>query len=58
MASDCLFLAKALSKDAAYHAWAAPYLTSMGKALIDDVAKVLERGYEVASGRTAGEAEE
>jgi len=45
MASDLLFLAKALSKDAAYDretdrfSWAAHYLTSMGKAAIDDVVK-------------------
>ena len=49
MASDFLFLAKALSKDAAYardtdyHAWAAHYLTSMSKALVDDAVKVLTR---------------
>jgi hypothetical protein len=49
MASDFLFLAKSLSVDAAYsidtdrHAWAAHYLTSMGKAVVDDVMKVLER---------------
>ena len=47
MASDFLFLAQALSKDAAYdresdrHAWAAHYLTAMSKALVDDVVKVL-----------------
>lgn len=45
MASDLLFLAKALSKDAAYDretdrfSWAAHYLTAMGKAVIDDVVK-------------------
>ncbi|WCM52671.1 DUF3077 domain-containing protein [Pseudomonas sp. WJP1] len=49
-ASDLLFLAKSLTVDAAYardsdhHAWAAHYLTAMSKAVIDDVAKVLERG--------------
>lgn len=49
MASDFLFLAKALSKDAAYardtdyHAWAAHYLTAMSKAVVDDVVKVLTR---------------
>lgn len=49
MASDFLFLAKALTKDAAYardtdyHAWAAHYLTSMSKAVVDDVVKVLTR---------------
>ena len=48
MASDFLFLAKGLTEDAAYtrdsdrHAWAAHYLTQMGKALVDDVVKVLE----------------
>jgi hypothetical protein len=48
-ASDLLFLAKSLSIDAAYaqdsdrHAWAAHYLTTMGKAVIDDVVKVLTR---------------
>jgi len=46
-ASDFLFLAKAFSEDAAYeknsdrHAWAAHYLTAMGKALIDDVVKAV-----------------
>jgi hypothetical protein len=50
MASDFLFLAKALSKDAAYdresdrHAWAAHYLTALSKALVDDVGKVLTQG--------------
>lgn len=49
MASDFLFLAKALSKDAVYtrksdhHAWAAHYMTSLSKALVDDVMKVLTR---------------
>jgi hypothetical protein len=49
MASDFLFLAKTLTEDAAYvrdtdrHAWAAHYLTSMSKALVDDAVKVLER---------------
>ncbi|WP_077049388.1 DUF3077 domain-containing protein [Pseudomonas sp. KK4] len=48
-ASDLLHLAKSLTMDAAYtansdrHAWAAHYLTAMSKAVIDDVAKVLER---------------
>jgi hypothetical protein len=47
MASDLLFLAKALSKDAAYDretdrfSWAAHYLTAMGKAVIDDVVKAV-----------------
>ncbi|WP_223512301.1 DUF3077 domain-containing protein [Pseudomonas sp. GL-B-19] len=46
-ASDLLFLAKSFTEDAAYaketdrHAWAAHYLTAMGKAVIDDVLKVL-----------------
>lgn len=46
-ASDFLFLAKALTEDAAYardtdrHAWAAHYLTAMGKALLDDVVKAV-----------------
>lgn len=46
-ASDFLFLAKALTEDAAYerdtdrHSWAAHYLTAMGKALIDDVVKAV-----------------
>lgn len=46
-ASDLLSLARALSVDAAFerdtdrHAWAAHYLTSMGKALIDDVVKAV-----------------
>ena len=50
MASDFLFLAKALTKDAAYakdsdyHAWAAHYLTAMSKAVVDDAVKVLGRG--------------
>ena len=49
MASDFLFLAKTLTKDAAYardtdrHAWAAHYLTSLSKALVDDAVKVLTR---------------
>jgi hypothetical protein len=48
-ASDLLYLAKSLTIDAAYvqdsdrHAWAAHYLTTMSKALIDDVVKVLTR---------------
>jgi len=47
MASDFLFLAKALTEDAAYakdtdrHAWAAHYLTTMSKAVVDDAVKVL-----------------
>jgi len=49
MASDFLVLAKTLTEDAAYardtdrHAWAAHYLTSMSKALVDDAVKVLTR---------------
>ncbi|NUU33993.1 DUF3077 domain-containing protein [Pseudomonas sp. C2B4] len=48
-ASDLLFLAKSLTVDAAFakdtdrHAWAAHYLTTMSKAVIDDVVKVLTR---------------
>ncbi|MGE8069109.1 DUF3077 domain-containing protein [Pseudomonas sp. NPDC089569] len=48
-ASDLLYLAKSLTVDAAYaqdsdrHAWAAHYLTTMSKALVDDVVKVLTR---------------
>ncbi|RON42942.1 DUF3077 domain-containing protein [Pseudomonas frederiksbergensis] len=66
MASDFLFLAKALTKDAAFdrdtgtHAWAAHYLTSMSKAVVDDAVKVLMRG-RVSAGspkRAAGTAEE
>ena len=49
MASDFLFLAKELTRDAAFsrdtdrHIWAAHYLTAMSKAVVDDVVKVLER---------------
>ncbi|MCP1516796.1 hypothetical protein J2Y74_001106 [Pseudomonas migulae] len=49
MASDFLYLAKELTKDAAYardtdrHAWTAHYLTAMSKAVVDDAVKVLER---------------
>ncbi|CAI8976348.1 DUF3077 domain-containing protein [Pseudomonas sp. IT-P12] len=63
MASDFLFLAKALSKDAAYardldyHAWAAHYLTSMSKALVDDAVKVLEWDRGAAAKRAAAETE-
>jgi hypothetical protein len=55
-ASDLLFLAKMLAADAAYakdsdrHAWAAHYLTSMGKAVIDDVVKVVMRWPPVKTG--------
>ena len=63
MASDFLFLAKALTKDAAYpsdtnyHACAAHYLTAMGMAVVDDVRKVLERDQACgpASKRTEGD---
>jgi hypothetical protein len=47
MASDLLCLAKVLAEDAAFerdtdrHAWATHYLTSMGKAVIDDVVKAV-----------------
>ena len=59
MASDFLSLAKKLTEDAAYdrdtdrHAWAAHYLTSMSKALVDDAVKVLTRGrgFEAAAKR-------
>ncbi|MEX5686405.1 DUF3077 domain-containing protein [Pseudomonas silesiensis] len=59
-ASDLLFLAKSLTVDAAYvqdsdrHAWAAHYLTTMSKAVIDDVVKVLTR----EPARTAVKSEE
>lgn len=49
MASDFLCLAKAFTTDAAYtcdtdrHAWAAHYLTTMSKAVIDDAVKSLQR---------------
>lgn len=49
MASDFLFLAKTLTEDAAYakdtdrQAWAAHYLTSLSKALVDDAVTVLTR---------------
>lgn len=45
--SDLLSLAKSFAEDAAFnrdtdrHAWAAHYLTVMGKALIDDVIQAL-----------------
>lgn len=48
MASDFLFLAKELTRDAAFnretdrHIWAAHYLTAMSKAVVDDVMKVLQ----------------
>ena len=47
--SDLLHLARLLTVDAAYsrdsdrHAWAAHHLTSMSKAVVDDVQKVLSR---------------
>ena len=60
MASDFLFLAKTLTEDAAYardtdrHAWAAHYLTSMSKALVDDAVKVLTRDRDLCAGIQAG----
>lgn len=45
--SDLLYLAKSFAEDAAFirdtdrHAWAAHYLTLMGKALLDDVIQTL-----------------
>jgi len=48
MASDFLFLAKELTRDAAFnrdtdrHIWAAHYLTAMSKAVVDDAMKVLQ----------------
>ena len=59
-ASDFLFLAKALTEDAAYAkdtdrlAWAAHYLTAMGKALIDDVVKAVSPRPVWKSEKTAG----
>ncbi|MCP1443049.1 hypothetical protein J3D54_002181 [Pseudomonas sp. GGS8] len=59
-ASDLLSLAKSFAEDAAYakdtdrHAWAAHYLTSMSKAVTDDVVKVLTP----RPARTATESEE
>ena len=65
MASDFLFLAKALTQDAAYakdtdyQAWAAHYLTAMSKAVVDDAVKVLTRDRNVAPmSKQAAEAEE
>ena len=49
-ASDLLALAKALAEDAAFiretdrYAWAAHFLTEMGKAVVDDVMKVVSPG--------------
>lgn len=46
-ASDLLALAKALAEDAAFiretdrYAWAAHFLTEMGKAVVDDVVKAI-----------------
>ena len=60
MASDFLFLAKALTRDAAYdkesdrHAWAAHYLTALSKALVDDAVKVLTRDEPSRKGKTKG----
>ncbi|WP_392885864.1 DUF3077 domain-containing protein [Pseudomonas migulae] len=48
MASDFLFLAKELTRDAAFnrdtdrHIWAAHYLTAISKAVVDDAMKVLQ----------------
>jgi len=48
MASDFLFLAKELTRDAAFnrdtdrHIWAAHYLTAMSKAVVDDAMKALQ----------------
>ncbi|MHC8368272.1 DUF3077 domain-containing protein [Pseudomonas sp. ZT5P21] len=48
IASDFLFLAKDLTREAAFnrdtdrHIWAAHYLTAMSKAVIDDAMKVLQ----------------
>ncbi|NUT79125.1 DUF3077 domain-containing protein, partial [Pseudomonas sp. C1C7] len=36
----------AFIRDTDYHAWAAHYLTSMSKALVDDAVKVLTRDRE------------
>jgi len=63
MASDFLFLAKTLTEDAAYardtdrHAWAAHYLTSMSKALVDDAVKVLTRDRACAAASKGAKAE-
>jgi hypothetical protein len=57
MASDFLFLAKALTRDAAYdkesdrHVWAAHYLTALSKALVDDAVKVLTREQPLRKGK-------
>jgi len=62
MASDFLFLAKTLTEDAAYardtdrHAWAAHYLTSLSKALVDDAVKVLTRDRTVVTTQKRAEA--
>ena len=58
-ASDLLFLAKSFAEDAAYakdtdrHAWAAHYLTAMGKAVVDDVVKVLTQPPQTATQQAA-----
>lgn len=60
MASDFLSLAKSLTVDAAYardtdrHTWAAHYLTSLSKALVDDAVKVLTRDRVVPTVKQAG----
>ena len=62
MASNFLFLAKTITEDAAYakdtdrHAWAAHYLTSMSKALVDDAVKVLTRDRTVVTTQKRAEA--
>lgn len=58
-ASDLLALAKALTEDAAFiretdrYAWAAHYLTEMGKAVVDDVMKAVSPKTTKMSLRTA-----
>ncbi|WP_207867724.1 DUF3077 domain-containing protein [Pseudomonas sp. 58(2021)] len=58
-ASDLLALAKALAEDAAFiretdrYAWAAHFLTEMGKALVDDVMKEVSPKTTKMSLRTA-----
>jgi hypothetical protein len=57
-ASDLLALAKALAEDAAFiretdrYAWAAHFLTEMGKAVVDDVMKVVSRRPTSNTGKT------
>lgn len=56
-ASDLLDLAKALAEDAAFiretdrYAWAAHFLTEMGKAVIDDVMKAVSPGLDREMGK-------